>query len=68
MKALAVLSVGGLLWTTAGCMDQTGTASDAVNATEATDATDTGTASDASDTDTASQFDEVVAQIGRAHV
>jgi hypothetical protein len=43
-------------------MDQTGTASDDVNASEATDATDTDTASDASDTDTASQFDEVVAR------
>ena len=60
MKALAVLSVGGLLWTTGGCMDQTGTASDDVNAIEATDAADTST--DASDTETASQFDEVVAR------
>src|SRR6476619_4685492 len=53
MKALAILSVGGLLSTAAGCMDQAGTASDDLTVSETT----------ADDSDAGeSQFDEVVAR------
>ncbi|HEU4732743.1 MAG TPA: hypothetical protein VFT22_32830 [Kofleriaceae bacterium] len=55
MKALAVLSLGGLLWTGTGCLDTTGDAT-AESAGEATDA------SDASEPSEATQFDELVAQ------
>jgi hypothetical protein len=57
MKALAVLSVGGLLWTVGGCMGQAdgaSSANDDVNVSETSDAGDT------SGTSEASQFDAVV--------
>ena len=59
MKALAVLSVGGLLWTVGGCMDQAGSASDASDDVNVSEASDDG---DTSGTGEVSQFDEVVAR------
>jgi hypothetical protein len=52
MKALAALSMGGLLWTASGCMDQAG---------------DPSADGDASAADEVSQFDEVVARHGDDH-
>jgi cytochrome c peroxidase len=52
MKALAALSVGGLLWTAGGCVDQ---------------AVDPSMDGDASAADEVSQFDEVVARHGNDH-
>jgi hypothetical protein len=54
MKALAVLSVGGLLWTVGGCMDQGDGASDEVNSSVVSD--------DGGGTSELSEFDEVVAR------
>jgi cytochrome c peroxidase len=56
MKALAVLSVGGLLWTVGGCTDQAESASDDVTTSDGSET------STADDTSTAEQFDEVVAR------
>jgi len=56
MKTLAVLSVGGLLWSVGGCMDQAGGTSDDVTVSE------TGDAAATTDTSEVSQLDEVVAR------
>ncbi|HET7500019.1 MAG TPA: hypothetical protein VFK02_03425 [Kofleriaceae bacterium] len=57
MKALAVLSLGGMLWTGTGCLDTTGDITD----DSADDATATADASDASAAAEVTQFDELVA-------
>ncbi|HEU4729079.1 MAG TPA: hypothetical protein VFT22_14340 [Kofleriaceae bacterium] len=65
MKSLVVVTLGGLLWNAAGCLDLSGEASqdsevsaadDAAGATEASEATET------SELDMASSFEDVVAR------
>ncbi|HEU4728358.1 MAG TPA: hypothetical protein VFT22_10725 [Kofleriaceae bacterium] len=63
MKALAVVSLGGMLWTATGCMD-TGTGADVgdeTSAAEATEGAGEATASEASDGEV-SELDEMVAR------
>jgi cytochrome c peroxidase len=65
MKALAVLSLGGMLWTATGCLDGGGQADDMVNASDVADGADAADASDLSETSEAgeaTEFDEVVAR------
>jgi hypothetical protein len=71
MKALAVLSLGGMLWT-AGCLQGGGDQGAASGASEASDGADASEASEASDAadDQASEgesFDEVVARHCDSH-
>jgi hypothetical protein len=56
MKALAILSLAGMLWTGTGCMDAAGDS-----------ASSDAEASEAGDTADMSQFDEVVARHGDLH-
>jgi cytochrome c peroxidase len=64
MKSLAVLSLGGMLWTATGCMDSTGTEmGDETSVAEAGDAADEATAaSEASDDGNVSELDEMVSR------
>ncbi|HEU4734904.1 MAG TPA: hypothetical protein VFT22_43730, partial [Kofleriaceae bacterium] len=64
MKALALVSLGGMLWTGAGCLDGGDQADDATSASEVGDASEAGEASEATEL---TQYDEVVARHSDDH-